>query len=156
MQDFLRYNTPHMPEKIASPPNVRIVPPVVRVPSLAAHKGKSPLVMITAYDAVQGRIADGAGADVILVGDSVGMTTLGYDSTLPVTLDDMVRHTRAVGRGQNARLADAPGPFEAERGGRNALLLADLPFGSYGAEVAEGVSRRNAIGRRRRGAVRET
>ncbi|MBC8140458.1 MAG: 3-methyl-2-oxobutanoate hydroxymethyltransferase, partial [Armatimonadetes bacterium] len=125
-----------IPEKKSSVPPV---PPVVRVPPLMSRKGKTPVVMITAYDAVQGRVADGAGSDVILVGDSVGMTTLGYDSTLPVTLDDMVRHTKAVWRGQQARLSDAPGDFERERGGRNALLLADLPFGAYGADAAEGV-----------------
>ncbi|MBC8134552.1 MAG: 3-methyl-2-oxobutanoate hydroxymethyltransferase, partial [Fibrella sp.] len=117
------------------------VPPSVTVPSLAARKGELPIVILTAYDAVQGRIVDGSGADAILVGDSVGMTTLGYDSTVPVTLDDMLRHTRAVARGQAARLADSesPEPFETERKGRCALLIADLPFGAYGADVAEGV-----------------
>ncbi len=132
-----------MSETPAKKPSASSVPPVVRVPSLLGRKGKSPVVMITAYDAVQGRVADGAGADVLLVGDSVGMTTLGYDSTLPVMLDDMVRHTKAVWRGQQARLLDvsgnAPGDFERERGGRSALLLADLPFGAYGADVPEGV-----------------
>lgn len=117
------------------------VPSLVTVPSLVARKGKSPIVIVTAYDSVQGRLVDGAGADAILVGDSVGMTTLGYDSTVPVTLDDMLRHTRAVARGQAARIADAesPEPFETERRGRSALLIADLPFGAYGADPAEGV-----------------
>ena len=115
------------------------VPPAVSVPSLVARKNKARIVMLTAYDVAQGRVADGAGADALLVGDSVGMTTLGYDSTIPVTLEDMVRHTRAVARGQRARLASAPEPFEAERGGRNALLVADLPFGAYGADAADGV-----------------
>lgn len=117
------------------------IPPLVTVPSLVARKGKSPIVIVTAYDAVQGRLVDGAGADAILVGDSVGMTTLGYDSTVPVTLDDMLRHTRAVARGQAARISDAESPetFETERKGRSALLIADLPFGAYGADPAEGV-----------------
>lgn len=117
------------------------VPPSVTVPALAARKGKSSIVVVTAYDAIQGRIVDASGAEAILVGDSVGMTTLGYDSTVPVTLDDMLRHTRAVARGQAARLASSDGiePFETERRGRSALLIADLPFGAYGAEPAEGV-----------------
>ncbi len=121
------------------------VPPRVTVPSLVARKGKlPPVVIVTAYDAVQGRVVDAAGADAILVGDSVGMTTLGYDSTVPVTLDDMFRHTRAVARGQAMRLSESgggesPDPMEAERGGRSALLIADLPFGAYGADPADGV-----------------
>lgn len=129
-----RYNDP-MSRKSSA------VPPLVTVPSLVARKAISPVVVVTAYDAVQGRIVDGAGADAILVGDSVGMTTLGYDSTVPVTLDDMLRHTRAVARGQAARIAEAEGAeeFEKERKGRCALLIADLPFGAYGADVAEGV-----------------
>ena len=112
------------------------------MPSLVARKGSgNPIVMITAYDAVQGRLVDSSGADAVLVGDSVGMTTLGYDTTVPVTLDDMVRHTRAVYRGQLARIAATPEPqeYETQRGGRAALLVADLPFGSYGADVADGV-----------------
>ena len=111
------------------------------VPDFAARKGEgSPLVVVTAYDAPQGRLADAAGVDAILVGDSVGMTTLGYDDTLTVTLDDMLHHTRAVARGQQARpLAPEPTPGERARNARHALLIADLPFGSYGASVEEGV-----------------
>ena len=100
--------------------------------------------MVTAYDAPQGRYADAAGVDAILVGDSVGMTTLGYDTTLPVTLDDLLHHTRAVLRGQAARLAgdcpdNEPGDAERARGARHALVITDMPFGSYGASVAQGV-----------------
>ncbi len=118
-----------------------LLPRSVTVPMLAARKGKRVVVMVTAYDAFQGQIADASGTDSILVGDSVGMTTLGYDSTLPVTLDDMVRHTRAVARGQATRASGGRGdePFDTERGGRAALLVADLPFGSYGADPADGV-----------------
>lgn len=77
-------------------------------------KGASPLVCVTAYDACFGRLADEAGIPIILVGDSVGMTLLGYDSTLPVTMDQMAHHTAAVVRGVS-----------------RALVVADLPFLSY-------------------------
>lgn len=107
-----------------------------------ARKGKrAPLVVVTAYDAPQGRLADAAGVDALLVGDSVGMTTLGYDSTLPVTLEDMLLHTRAVARGQAAAFPPGAEPGETSllRGANHALLIADLPFGSYGASVEDGV-----------------
>jgi len=84
------------------------------VPALRARKGGTPIVMVTAYDAPTGRIADEAGVDVILVGDSVAMVVLGYDDTLQVTVDDMAHHTAAVARTR-------PG----------ALLVADLPWLSY-------------------------
>lgn len=76
--------------------------------------GGDPLVMITAYDAIHARLVENAGVDMILVGDSVGTTLLGYDSTTQVTLDDIIHHARAVRRG-------AP----------NTHVTADLPFGSY-------------------------
>ena len=104
---------------------------------------KRPLVMVTAYDAAQARLADMAGVDAILVGDSLGMVMLGHDTTLPVTLDDVLRHTQAVARGMISPRADCP---DAEptvetraRGARHALLVADLPFGSYGISIEEGV-----------------
>lgn len=81
--------------------------------------------MVTAYDYTAARIADAAGIPILLVGDSLGMVVLGYDSTIPVTMDDMVRHTRMV-----------------RRGAGEALVVADLPFMSYQADAAEGV--RNA------------
>ena len=59
-----------------------------------ARKGHTPIVVVTAYDSPQGRLADAAGVDAILVGDSLGMTTLGYDTTLPVTLEDILLHAR--------------------------------------------------------------
>lgn len=96
-------------------------------------------MVVTAYDAPQGRLADSAGVDAILVGDSLAMTTLGYDSTLPVTLDDLVRHTAAVACGMESRSAQKPTPEDTERGARHALLIADMPFGTYGASVEEGV-----------------
>lgn len=72
------------------------------------------LVMVTAYDFPQGKTADAAGADIILVGDSLAMVVLGHPDTLSVTLDEMIHHTRAVRRG-------------VER----ALLVADMPYGSF-------------------------
>lgn len=70
--------------------------------------------VVTAYDATFARIADEAGIEVILVGDSLGMVLQGHDSTLPVTIDDMVYHTHCVSKGS-----------------QNALIMGDLPFGSY-------------------------
>jgi len=86
----------------------------------------APITALTAYDYPSARVVDEAGIDLILVGDSLGMVVLGYDSTLPITLDDMLHHTRAV-----------------RRGVRRALLVADMPFGTYHVDEAEGV--RNAI-----------
>jgi len=73
-----------------------------------------PIVMITAYDAPSARMVDEAGADVVLVGDSLGMVVLGYDSTLPVTVEDMLHHAKAVRRGTS-----------------RALVVVDMPFMSY-------------------------
>jgi 3-methyl-2-oxobutanoate hydroxymethyltransferase len=114
----------------------------VTVPIFGRRKTeKRPIVVVTAYDAAQARLADRAGVDAILVGDSLGMVTLGHESTLPVTLDDMIRHTQAVARGIAAARTcpDAP-PTAADRarGARHGLLIADLPFGSYGITVEEG------------------
>lgn len=99
----------------SSPPKARgrarhEVKPTVRY--LAELKGKRPIVGLTAYDAIMGKLISDAGVDFILVGDSLGTTLLGYDTTIPVTIDDMVRHTSAVRRSD-------PG----------CLLVADLPFG---------------------------
>ncbi len=100
----------------------------VTVPTLATRKrrdGAEPIVMLTAYDHPGARIADAGGADVILVGDSVANTVLGYADTLQVTVDDMVRHTAAVARA-----------------GPRALVVADLPWMSYHVDTADTV--RNA------------
>ena len=85
--------------------------PTVR--ALKSSKGAR-LAMLTAYDYPTARLVAEAGVDLILVGDSLGMVVLGYDSTIPVTVDDMVHHTKA-----------------ARRGAPNAFLVADLPFLSY-------------------------
>ena len=71
--------------------------------SLAARKGAEPFSMLTAYDFTFARLFDQAGIDVLLVGDSVGMVVQGLDTTLPVTLDEMVYHCRLVSRGRGAR-----------------------------------------------------
>jgi 3-methyl-2-oxobutanoate hydroxymethyltransferase len=98
----------------------------LRVPDLTAMKSRAePISMLTAYDATMARLLDQAGIDVLLVGDSLGMVILGGDDTLEVTMDDMVRHTRAV-----------------RRGARRAMVVADMPFLSYQASTADGV--RNA------------
>ena len=86
---------------------------------------QEPITMVTGYDATFARLIDEAGADAILVGDSLGMVIQGEETTLPVTLDDIIYHTRAV-----------------VRGSKKAHVVADMPFMSYQADVAEGV--RNA------------
>jgi 3-methyl-2-oxobutanoate hydroxymethyltransferase len=97
----------------------------ITVPAVRARKGGERLVMVTAYDAPGARIADEAGVDLVLVGDSVAMVVLGYDDTLQVTVDDMVHHTAAVARAR-------PRP----------LVVADLPWLSYHVGVEDTV--RNA------------
>jgi len=98
----------------------------IRVPDFAARKRQGEkIVMLTAYDATMARLLDRAGVDALLVGDSLGTVILGLDTTLPVTLDAVVHHTRAVSRG-------------AER----AFVIADMPFLTFQVSVAEAV--RNA------------
>ena len=97
-------------------------------PAIRARKvrdGADPLVMVTAYDAPGARVASQAGADLILVGDSVAMVVLGYDDTLQVTVDDMAHHTAAVARAKPS-----------------AHIVADLPWMSYHISADETV--RNA------------
>jgi 3-methyl-2-oxobutanoate hydroxymethyltransferase len=99
----------------------------VTVPSLIAGKQSGHRVAsVTAYDFPSARLADAAGIDLILVGDSLAMTMLGYDSTLPVGMDEMLLFTRAVRRGVT-----------------RALLVADMPFGSYQVSPRQGL--RNAL-----------
>ena len=87
-------------------------------------KGQRPIVAVTAYDAVMAGYADEAGVDFILVGDSVGTTQLGFDSTVPVTLEMMVHHTAAVARAQPNALIVADVPFAIAHGEFAALLQA--------------------------------
>ena len=91
----------------------------VRVPDLRERKRRGEkIVVLTAYDATMARLLDRAGVDVLLVGDSVGPVMLGYEHTLPVTLDDMLHHTRAVARGT-----------------QRALVVADMPFMTYQVSI---------------------
>jgi 3-methyl-2-oxobutanoate hydroxymethyltransferase len=92
-------------------------PTTMRIHHLARAKAAgTKLTMLTAYDAVTARIFDDAGIDMLLVGDSIGNTMHGHTTTLPVTLDEMIVASRAV-----------------VRGAKRALVVADLPFGSYEA-----------------------
>jgi 3-methyl-2-oxobutanoate hydroxymethyltransferase len=84
------------------------------------------IAAVTAYDATAARLVDAAGADVVLVGDSLGMVVQGHESTLPVTLEQMIYHSTIVRRG-------------LARGGGRAHLVGDLPFGSYQASADEAV-----------------
>ncbi len=91
----------------------------VRVPDLLAMKQRAEkIVALTAYDFTMARILDRAGVDILLVGDSLGNVILGHTTTLPVTMDDMVRHTAAVARGAARALVVADMPFLAAQAGR--------------------------------------
>jgi 3-methyl-2-oxobutanoate hydroxymethyltransferase len=106
----------------------------ITVPSILERKSGGPsqnsapakITCLTAYDYPTARLLDEAGVDVLLVGDSLGMVALGYDSTLPVTMEEMLHCTRSV-----------------RRGTRRALLVADMPYGSYHDDPAVAV--RNAV-----------
>src|SRR5215471_17149524 len=98
----------------------------VRVPDLKLMKKRGQkITVLTAYDATMARLLDRAGIDVILVGDSLGMVVLGYETTLPVTLEMMIHHTAAV-----------------SRGAARALVVADMPFLTYQLSTEEAM--RNA------------
>jgi 3-methyl-2-oxobutanoate hydroxymethyltransferase len=109
-------------------------------PAIRARKvrdGSDPLVMVTAYDAPGARMADAAGVDMILVGDSVAMVVLGYDDTLQVTVDDMAHHTAAVARAK-------PG----------ALIVGDLPWMSYHTTTQDAVRNAATLIRAGAGAIK--
>jgi 3-methyl-2-oxobutanoate hydroxymethyltransferase len=98
----------------------------ITVASLREKKlQRQPITCLTAYDYPSGRLVDEAGIDMILVGDSLAQTMLGYENTLSVTLEEMLHHTRAV-----------------RRGVKHAFLVADMPYGSYHVNIEEAV--RNA------------
>src|ERR1700693_1891150 len=104
------------------------VPSILERTSGVSYKNSSQakITCLTAYDYPTARLLDEAGVDVLLVGDSLGMVALGYDSTLPVTMEEMLHCTRSVRRGTH-----------------RALLVADMPYGSYHVDQAEAV--RNAL-----------
>jgi 3-methyl-2-oxobutanoate hydroxymethyltransferase len=110
----MAYLKPQRPEKVTAP-------------SLRASKERGErLVCLTAYDYTMARIVDEAGIDIVLVGDSIGNTIMGYGNTVPVTLEEIVMHTRAV-----------------RRGVQRALLVADMPYGSFHTGADDAV--RNAL-----------
>ncbi|MCA1831816.1 MAG: 3-methyl-2-oxobutanoate hydroxymethyltransferase [Actinomycetota bacterium] len=95
----------------------------ITIHDLAAFKARGEkFAMLTAYDAQTASILDEAGIPVLLVGDSLGQVVLGYETTVPVTMEEMLHHTRAVARGA-----------------RNALIVGDMPFGSYQVSVEDGL-----------------
>lgn len=115
--------------------NAQTVPedsPVTVASLQAMRQASEKIACLTAYDASFARLLDEAGVDVILVGDSLGMVIQGQETTVPVTVDDMVYHSRAVARGC-----------------RRALLMVDMPFMSYGrsAQALDNAARLMQIGR---------
>jgi len=102
------------------------VPDLLQRKTLAAGSQNKKITCLTAYDYPTARLVDEAGVDVVLVGDSLAMVMLGHDSTLPLTLDEALHHTKAV-----------------RRGVARALVVADMPYGSYHGDISE--SLRNAI-----------
>jgi 3-methyl-2-oxobutanoate hydroxymethyltransferase len=121
----------------------------VTVPGIrAAKESGRPLVMLTAYDCPTARLLDQAGCDLILVGDSVGNNVLGYDSTLPVTMEEMLHHTKAVVRGVQRALVVADMPYLSYQiGTRDALRNAGRFLKEAGAAAVkiEGGRRRAAL-----------
>ena len=91
-------------------------------PKIKALKGEKKIAMLTAYDALTASLVDGADIPAVLVGDSLANTVLGYETTLPVSMPEMLHHTAA-----------------AARGVRNALVIADMPFMSYQPSVSMGL-----------------
>ena len=94
----------------------------ITVKDVRLMKGREKISMLTAYDAPMAGLLDGEGVTALLVGDSLGMVVLGYDSTVPVTMDQMLHHAGAVSRGT-----------------KQALVIGDMPFGSYQISVEQAV-----------------
>ena len=99
-------------------PRAKITAPAV----VEMKRRGEPIVVVTAYDHPMAVLADAAGAEILLVGDSVGTVLLGYDSTLPVTMEDILHHTKAVARAKPS-----------------AMIVADMPFLSYQSSVERAV-----------------
>lgn len=96
-----------------------------RLDFMKMKKNNEPIAMLTAYDYPTAKLAERADVDMILVGDSLGMVVLGYDSTIPVTIEDMIHHTKAV-----------------KRGAKNTFVVTDMPFMSY--HISKSLSLQNA------------
>src|SRR5215467_13403032 len=113
---------------VSLPSDGKITVPKLLQRKQAADPGKKieKITCLTAYDYPTSRLLDEAGVDVLLVGDSLAMVVLGHESTLPVTIDEMLHHTRAV-----------------RRGTKRALIVADMPYGTYHGDLADSV--RNAV-----------
>lgn len=94
----------------------------ITVYDIVAQKGQRKITVLTAYDASMAAVLDDQGIDIVLVGDSVGMVVLGYNSTVPVTMDEMIHHAKAV-----------------RNGVRRALLVGDMPFLSYQTSHEEAI-----------------
>ena len=109
-------------EDIVSLTNGDFRPKITSASLLEKKQRHDPITCVTAYDYASARLVDEAGIDMVLVGDSLGMVMLGYENTLPVTVEEMLHHTRAV-----------------RRGVKRAFLIADMPFASYH------VSRKDAV-----------
>lgn len=100
--------------------------PKLTIPDIRARKGETPLTMLTAYDYPSALLVDGAGVDLILVGDSLAMVVLGHPDTVSVTMAEMLHHTRAV-----------------SRAARRSVVVGDLPFGAYNVSLAQAVENAN-------------
>nr|WP_320010512.1 3-methyl-2-oxobutanoate hydroxymethyltransferase [uncultured Desulfobulbus sp.] len=103
-------------------------PKKLTIPDIRNRKNDTPIAELTAYDYPWARVADTAGIDVILVGDSLGMVVLGYPDTVSVTMEEMIHHTKAVVRG-------------VER----ALVVTDMPFGSYNSSIPAAIDNATRI-----------
>ncbi len=103
-------------------------PKKLTIPDIRNRKNDVPIAELTAYDYPWAKVADSAGIDVVLVGDSLGMVVLGYPDTVSVTMDEMIHHTKAVVRG-------------VER----ALVITDMPFGSYNSSIPAAINNATRI-----------
>lgn len=103
-------------------------PKKLTIPDIRNRKNGTPISVMTAYDYPWAKLVDGAGIDLVLVGDSLGMVVLGYPDTVSVTMEEMIHHTKAVVRG-------------VER----ALVVTDMPFGSYNSSVPAAINNATRI-----------
>jgi 3-methyl-2-oxobutanoate hydroxymethyltransferase len=101
---------------------------LTRTDFMRMKKEKEPIVMMTAYDYPSAKLVEKANVDLILVGDSLGMVVLGYDSTIPVTVEDMIHHTKAV-----------------KRGAKHTFIVTDMPFMSYHISVEDALKNAGKI-----------